>query len=257
MKNGKIKVSFTKDNADDVLLITIKESKFSWKTLLLGLLICIVSGLLGYIAAPWSINDESIYLDGRPCWFDEIRNTEPGNHTIEYVGNFHEYTYDNLITAIGDNPNISVKLDLSEMTGIDTMIEGKNWNPEFGDYKNINHVILPQKNKVIDTFAFYKCEEIKRIDINAKMIKPFAFAGCKLDTIVILSGVEYIHNFAFNPDFQKTKFIFQSETGWYYLIGDVGDTNIAEDNMKNKTGGTPISNMNNQRYSHSNYYYKK
>ena len=104
-----------------------------------------------------------------------IASLTEGHHDLIVKGECSDETYDEIILALNDKPNITVSLDLSQTTGLTDITQANNFSNT-----NLVEIVLPNTLNTIGEYAFLYCFALEEVYIpqNVSNISNNAFVGC-------------------------------------------------------------------------------
>ena len=151
-----------------------------------------------------------------------ISELSAGLYTINTNGEITPVTIFNIKSAMINNPNAKISLDLSNTTGLQEID-----NEAFSECYNLTNIILPNSITTIGDSAFHNCYNLKSIIIpySVTSIGDSTFSDCSsLKSITIPNSVTSIGNYAFNECNKLTNVNYTgTEEQWNQI--NIGDTN--------------------------------
>ena len=188
------------------------------------------------------------YEDNASNVANTISKLSPGIYTINVFGEINTTTIANIKTAIINNTNAKISLDLSNTTGLQEID-----NEAFSGCYNLTNIILPNSITTIGSNTFNNCNSLTSIIIpnSVTSIGDYVFEYCgNLENVIIGSGVTTIGTNAFKECNNLKSVTFENTNDWYYSNED--NTDLTLINVTNES-----DNATYLRNIHTNYWYRK
>jgi hypothetical protein len=151
-----------------------------------------------------------------------ISELSAGIYTINVNGEINTVTIFNIKTAIINNTNAQISLDLSNTTGLQEID-----NEAFSGCYNLTNIILPNSITTIGSNTFNNCNSLTSIIIpnSVTSIGDSTFSDCSsLKSITIPNSVTSIGDYAFNECNKLTNVNYTgTEEQWNQI--NIGDSN--------------------------------